>query len=952
MAEVLNHFCQLRKTRPRIDFCQVVAGPGSQPRWQCSVSITVGGRPLHAQHSAANKKLAQDAATKDLVSRLDEGGFLNGLPPALLLKARGQQGPAWAIQEPPLKRLKTGGGGKGKQKASAATGPLPPGLVPGTGAGPAVALTPESQAMLDRMLSLLKLGKAHEAMELARMGLRNSPGCVSVKKFVGLASSISLRTPVEAVLKFFDVFQTMGLVSFPMPTGITYFLRFSRWAVREFLAEGQQAIDRATTVPAQILERNGNCIQMLTVTNGTKGSNEFVLAADATLPAGHGFQRGDYILLTAPHTGQVRPPGSHGSCMTVEAELTGFVPGGPGPQSGVIVKVVGSSNEELNTLAGKTCRIDRAANRVTFCRQMEALRVLCGEPGGLSWLSEILMAAEQEGGEGIAVEMCVAQPPASHVIRARGVMDKANPSQVEALKAATSRRVTLIQGPPGCGKTNTSIMLMQMLVQSNRGPVLATADSNIAVDNLVLGCSRVGLQVVRLGRHEASRHDLRQYNLTEKAKAAAPGMDMRSLWTTEKRILSAADVVCCTCSGAASAVMEDMTYPCVLVDEAGQATELSALVPLLYLRADGFLVLVGDHKQLPATVACQEAAQEGLANSLFERLEAQGVPPVALDTQYRMHPAIAAYPSKQFYQGWLKSGVPGSLRPPPKGIQWPIPQAPLAFLPVHGVEAAEGNSYTNYAEVQAITELLRKVEGAGDILGPDIGIITPYAAQARFIRQQLGVPSGNARGFLDPTAAARAAQLPEVSSVDGFQGREKDLILVSPVRANVAGRVGFISDPRRLNVSLTRARRGLVVCGHYPTLAKDEQGWGPWIAWAEDRGLVAGKPARNTHAAKELADLHVLNEDQLLKYHQQLQDRTLVARLQVVEGAGAGLDLHPEPGGMRVKQVHDSPGQPDLRPGDLIRSIDGVPLGGDVMQVGAIFGQHFRDGVVLTVGRQ
>merc|ERR1711865_1103096 len=296
-----------------------------------------------------------------------------------------------------------------------------------------------------------------------------------------------------------------------------------------------------------------------------------------------------------------------------------------------------------------------------------------------------------------------------------------------------------------------------------------------------------------------------------------------------------------------------MRFSGVLIDEAGQATELSTLVPLMHLKEQGSVALVGDHKQLPATVSCLAADIEGLGNSLFERLASQGTHSILLDVQYRMHPAIAAYPSQEYYAGLLRSGVCAAKRKPPQGIQWPVPQAPIAFLPVDGWEAKEGNSFTNAAEVTAIAELLRAVVAGGEIKASDIGIITPYAAQVRYIRQHLGIP--NRSELSGPVAQAQMANYPDVASVDGFQGREKELIFMSPVRANERGNVGFTGDPRRLNVSFTRAKRGLVICGHFPTLGQNKDGWQPWLLWAQQRGLIAGCAATDPEAAESLRRL-------------------------------------------------------------------------------------------------
>merc|ERR1719230_2474206 len=177
----------------------------------------------------------------------------------------------------------------------------------------------------------------------------------------------------------------------------------------------------------------------------------------------------------------------------------------------------------------------------------------------------------------------------------------------------------------------------------------------------------------------------------------------------------ASDVIACTCAGSSHPVFDGMRFMGVLADEAGQATELSTLVPLMHLTGDGSCALVGDHKQLPATVACLAADIEGLGNSLFERLASQGLKPILLNVQYRMHPAIAHYPSQEYYSGLLRSGVIGAKRRPPQGIQWPVPSCPLTFLPVDGRESKEGTSSTNAAEVNSVTELLRALVAGGEI---------------------------------------------------------------------------------------------------------------------------------------------------------------------------------------------------------------------------------------------
>lgn len=324
------------------------------------------------------------------------------------------------------------------------------------------------------------------------------------------------------------------------------------------------------------------------------------------------------------------------------------------------------------------------------------------------------------------------------------------------------------------------------------------------------------------------------------------------MWSGEKSILGKAQVVCCTCSGCDQPVLEGQKFQSILIDEAAQATELAVVMPLLKLRPTGTAVLVGDHRQLPPTIICMDAQKEGFSVSLFERLASRGVRPLLLDVQYRMHPAIATFPSAQFYDGRLRSGVGGQDRPPVKGVSWPEPGVPVCFIPVTSEEAYEGNSYTNMAEAKCVQQVLQAVIEHGDISENNIGVITPYAAQARLLRKFLGITrSGQSQkhGHMGI----------EVSSVDGFQGREKDLIVVSTVRANADGKVGFLGDARRMNVTLTRARRGLVVCGEINTLMHDRECWKPWLYWAQQHGLVLGTPATSPEKAAVLRSLDSLD---------------------------------------------------------------------------------------------
>jgi len=276
-----------------------------------------------------------------------------------------------------------------------------------------------------------------------------------------------------------------------------------------------------------------------------------------------------------------------------------------------------------------------------------------------------------------------------------------------------------------------------------------------------------------------------------------------------------------TCAGSGSDTLDKMTFPALLLDEASQATEPSSLVAIS--RGARTIAMIGDHEQLPPTVICPEAKELGLDRSLFDRLVSRGLEPALLELQYRSHPALTAFPSVATYGGRIRSGVPKASRPVPAGFDWPLKGVPIVFVPVDdGREQRVGSSFCNQAEVTAVERLLQQLLRPGDLRMEDVGVITPYQEQVKLFKRTL------------PPAV-------EVSTVDGFQGREKEFIFISTVRASDGGSIGFIKDRRRTNVTLTRARRGLAVCGHPGTLARDVDGlWAQWLAWAIAHGLAWG----------------------------------------------------------------------------------------------------------------
>jgi hypothetical protein len=312
--------------------------------------------------------------------------------------------------------------------------------------------------------------------------------------------------------------------------------------------------------------------------------------------------------------------------------------------------------------------------------------------------------------------------------------------------------------------------------------------------------------------------------------------------------------VCATCAGAGSDILERFSFQACLIDEATQATEPATVVPLT--KGCSQVVLIGDQKQLPPTIISREADAAGLGTSLFERMLSRGIRTFMLKVQYRMHPAIAAYPSKAFYAGALLSGTPPSARRAPMGFDWPVPAVPLAFVDVpDGYERSDGSSQTNPVEAQKIVNIVKKLAAGHDVIFGEIGVVTPYSAQVRAIKRLLNGNKPEIRSRFDAPADPNTIQALEVCSVDGFQGREKEVIVFCCTRANPNGNVGFLADPRRVNVMLTRARRGLIIIGNLGTLRRDPEVWGPWLQWAGDNGLICGLAAADADAASRLATI-------------------------------------------------------------------------------------------------
>jgi len=430
-----------------------------------------------------------------------------------------------------------------------------------------------------------------------------------------------------------------------------------------------------------------------------------------------------------------------------------------------------------------------------------------------------------------------------------------NQSQSEAVKAVLQRPLSLIQGPPGTGKTVTSATIIYHLVKNSACQVLVCAPSNVAVDQLCERVHRTGLKVVRLtakSREDVESsvsflalHEQVRANDTIPAlnKLSQLKVEMGELSTSdekrlrqltkaaEKEILDAADVVCCTCVGAGDPRLAKRKFRCVLIDESTQSAEPECLIPLISGCKQA--ILVGDHKQLGPVIMNKKAAKAGLNQSMFERLVNLGMAPIRLNIQYRMHPCLSEFPSNMFYEGQLQNGVTIEQRlRKDVDFPWPVQETPMVFWANYGNEeiSASGTSYLNRTEASNVEKVVTRFFRAG-VKPADIGVITPYEGQRSYI-----VTTMQNTGTFKKDAYKEV----EVASVDAFQGREKDFIVLSCVRSNDNQGIGFLSDHRRLNVALTRAKYGLVIVGNPKVLAKHEL-WYHLLMHYKDRScLVEG----------------------------------------------------------------------------------------------------------------
>lgn len=391
----------------------------------------------------------------------------------------------------------------------------------------------------------------------------------------------------------------------------------------------------------------------------------------------------------------------------------------------------------------------------------------------------------------------------------------------------------LIHGPFGTGKTKTIIEIIKQEVEQNH-KVLVTAETNIAVDNIAKEFTNSKIEAIRIGTYEKFANEVKGISLNQKIKANKKFKEIEKLeekkknyetklksclknevqefirkidflnkeisnlkYEINKNIIKNSQIIFSTNSSAAMNILKDIRFDVAIVDEAAQTTIPSVLIPLS--KAERF-ILAGDHNQLPPTI---QNKNKELEESLFEKL-IKKFPQQSqlLKKQYRMNKTLMNFPNKEFYNNELicdKSVRNSKI----KKLKSKYDNGkPLIFIDTQNMKNNKellqnnSNSYVNKLEAKLSSNLAD--EYINSKISTDVGIITSYANQAKLVRKMT---------------------TSEVETVDGFQGREKEVIIISTVRSNSQGDIGFLDNPRRLNVALTRASKKLIIIGNSKTLS-------------------------------------------------------------------------------------------------------------------------------------
>ncbi len=477
-------------------------------------------------------------------------------------------------------------------------------------------------------------------------------------------------------------------------------------------------------------------------------------------------------------------------------------------------------------------------------------------------------SAIAEKNEGKLVDILIGEKaPTFHTEKPQFFARNLNESQSGAVeKILQANELAIVHGPPGTGKTTTLVQAIKALIHKDHKQVLVVAPSNTAVDLLSEKLQLEGLNVVRVGNpakvterlmsltldskmtdhplmKEAKRlkKQAQEYkNMAHKYKRnfGKSERDQRKLLFDEAHkimkevgnseqyiiddIVAKAQVITATLVGSNNYTIRNLKFQTVIIDEAGQALEPACWIPILKAEK---LVLAGDHCQLPPTIKSNDAAKQGLATTLLEKLvDLYPEAVVLLEEQYRMNEQIMGFSSKVFYANRLKANASVA-----RHLLFDN-DAPIAFVDTAGCsfdEKLEGTSTTNpeealflFKHLHLLVSQLRNHYRPDNF--PTIAIISPYKQQINLLQSALE-QSPDLQDYLSKIS---------VNTIDSFQGQERDIVYISMTRSNSEGSIGFLSDIRRMNVAMTRARKKLVIIGDSATLAPFPF-YADFIAYAE-----------------------------------------------------------------------------------------------------------------------